>query len=183
MNEGLIPNRYAKALLKFASESQRTERVYELMVNLCASFSSSPSLTATIRNPFVSDADKTMLLTTAAAAGTDDECLADFVKLLIRNRRVDMIREIALAYCRLYRKANDIAVVEITTAYQPDSAERARLTRLVESNVSAAKVEMSFIVDPGIIGGFVITVDSRRLDASISNELKQLRQQLLSKTK
>ena len=179
MNEGLIPKRYAKALLKFAAESKQTGRVYELMGNLNASFASTSGLSATVRNPFVSDSDKIALLTTAAGAKTDDSCFADFLKLLIRNRRMPLIREIALAYCSLYRKANNISVVEITTAYEPDTAERKRLKSLVESNIGNSKVELSFVVDPAIIGGFVITIDSRRLDASVSNEFKQLRQKLL----
>lgn len=181
MNEGLIPNRYAKALLKFATECGLTERVYQLMLNLDASFVAEKGLTAVVRNPFIDDDDKTSLLTTAAGATPDDTCFADFLTLLVRNGRLPLTREIALAYCSLYRKANDIRVVEVTTAYPVDAEERGRLEALVKKQVGASKVEMNFIVAPDIIGGFVITIDSRRLDASITNQLKQLRQQLISK--
>ena len=52
MNEGLIPKRYAKALLKLATERGDDSRIYTLMQALSASFASQPSLAAAIRNPF-----------------------------------------------------------------------------------------------------------------------------------
>ena len=41
-------------------------------------------------------------------------------------------------------------------------------------------MEYSFVTDPDLIGGFVVTIDNRQLDASVKNELKQLRLKLLS---
>ena len=72
-------------------------------------------------------------------------------------------------------------MVEVTTAYPVGDDERERLKALVAKNVGTSKLEIAFNVVPDIIGGFVVTIDSRRLDASITNQLKQLRQQLISK--
>lgn len=41
-------------------------------------------------------------------------------------------------------------------------------------------MEYSERVDPELIGGFVVNIDNERLDASVSNEFKQLRLKLLS---
>ena len=59
--------------------------------------------------------------------------------------------------------------------------EMKRLKALIESHVGGATVEYETAVDPDLIGGFVVKIDSERLDASIKNELKQLRLKLLSK--
>ena len=40
---------------------------------------------------------------------------------------------------------------------------------------------MTFATDPDIIGGFTVDIDNERLDASVKNELKQLRLKLLSR--
>ncbi|MDE7143946.1 MAG: F0F1 ATP synthase subunit delta, partial [Muribaculaceae bacterium] len=40
--------------------------------------------------------------------------------------------------------------------------------------------EISLDVDSALIGGFTVAVDNERLDASVANELKQLRLKLLS---
>ena len=62
MISGLIPHRYAKALYKYAQQSDTTRQVYEEMKRVIESFSANPGLTKTLSNPFVEDADKEKLL-------------------------------------------------------------------------------------------------------------------------
>lgn len=181
MNDGLIPRRYAKALLKFAQEKGQDKRVYALMQTLGDSFAAQPALGKAVTNPFVSAADKTKLLMTASGATDKDSVFADFIKLLIANNRIDMMRPVALAYLEMYRKANNIYLVEITSAAPLGDKEMARLKALIGSHVGNATVEYETSVDTDLIGGFVVKIDSERLDASIKNELKQLRLKLLSK--
>lgn len=121
------------------------------------------------------------LLTTAAGATAKDAVFADFIKLLIVNNRIDAVRGAALAYLDLYRKANNIYLVEITSAAPLSDSEMKRLRQIIESHVGGATVEYHTDIDPDLIGGFVVKIDSERLDASIKNELKQLRLKLLSK--
>lgn len=181
MNDGLIPRRYAKALLKFAAEKGQDKRVYQLMQTLSDSFAAQPALGKAVTNPFVPAADKTKLLMTASGADAKDSVFADFIRLLDVNNRIDMMRQMALAYLEMYRKANDIYLVEITSAAPMGDKEMKRLKALIESHVGGATVEYETAVDPDLIGGFVVKIDSERLDASIKNELKQLRLKLLSK--
>lgn len=182
MDQGLIPRRYAKALYKFALERKQDKAVYGLMKNLADAFDCEASLQAAVYNPFISSADKVDLLKAAAGAGdTDaDSCYRDFLKLLVENRRIAFARGIALAYIDLYRKANDIYKVEVVTAVNLGDQETARLKSLIEKHLKGATMEYSQRVDPDLIGGFVINIDNEQLDASISNELKQLRLKLLS---
>ena len=86
----------------------------------------------------------------------------------------------AYAYRDIYRKANNISQVRITTAVKLSDTEMAKLKKVVENSFKETKFEYSEDVDPELIGGFVIDVDSTRMDASLSNELEQLRQNLLS---
>ncbi len=69
--------------------------------------------------------------------------------------------------------------VESAAPLAPD--EEKRLRRLVERHIGDDAMEFTTGVDPSLIGGFTISVDNERLDASISNELRQLRQNLISK--
>ena len=58
MNEGLIPRRYAKALLLVAAERGVAADVYEQMKCLEAGFVEMPALNDTLNNPYISEADK-----------------------------------------------------------------------------------------------------------------------------
>ena len=178
MDKGLLPRRYAKALYKFALDKGQTKEVYTVMQSIADAFVSNPDMQSVMSNPFVPQTEKHSLLTTAA--GGKNEILDDFVKLMIKNNRIDIFRLVALEYIGLYRRENNIYHVEITSAAALGSADRTRLTSMVERNLeTGATAECSFDVDPNLIGGFVVNIDNRRLDASVSNELKELRLSLI----
>lgn len=179
MNEGLIPRRYAKALLKFAVEKHQDTRLYELMTSLAHSFEVLPELDSTVANPFIAADKKIGLLTTAAGADKNDSAYLDFLKLLKKNNRLPLTRQIALAYIDDYRKANNIYRVEITSAAPLGAAEEERLKKLIGSHLGGATMEYGSKVDPSLIGGFTVNIGSEKLDASVSNELEQLRLKLL----
>ncbi len=179
MNDGLIPRRYAKALLKVAIERHDDKRVYELSNNLCDSFASCPALQDTLSNPFIAPDKKIKLLTTASGASAADTTFADFLLLLKKNDRLDIARDIARAYCDDYRKANDIYRVTVTAAAPMGEAEEDRLKKLITSHLRGGSMEYTFRVDPELIGGFTVMIDSEKLDTSVKNQLKQLQLKLL----
>ena len=156
MNEGLIPSRYAKALFEFAGENNADKRIYDMMHKL---------------EP----------LTTAAGASTDDKVYARFLQLLVDNNRLAAMRDIALAYMKIYRREHKIYLVNVTSAAPFAPAEEERLKKLIERHLNGGTMEYNHSVDPDLIGGFVVNINNEKLDASIANELKQLRLKLLSK--
>lgn len=199
MDQGLLPRRYAKALYKFAVEKGDQKAVYGYMQKIGEAFDANPGLQSTLANPFVEATTKAALVRSAAGlpadtgtaksndAATDTKAtkaqsadssadtLNDFVKLLVENRRIDILHEIALAYMLLYRKLNNIYAVTITSASPLDDADRKRLCDLVQKHLGSATAQYTFNVDPDIIGGFVVSIENERLDASVKNELEQLR--------
>lgn len=180
MNQGLIPGRYAKALFGFASEKGMDGRVYELAKNLEAAFASEPALRKAIANPFISVADKTALLSTAAGVGPDDEIFGSFIRLLAQNNRIDLTREIAMAYMRLYRSEHNIRLVTVRSAAPMQEPQEKRLKELITKHLNGASMEYMAMVDPELLGGFTVSIDNEKLDASVANELKQLRLKLLN---
>lgn len=129
MNEGLIPHRYAKALLKFAIEKGADKHLYALMNRLQDAFRQFPDLDASMSNPFIDSAKKVQLLLTAAGAQPTDEVYSDFLKLLRNNNRLSMARAIAIAYADAYRKMNHIYQVEVSAAAPLDKNSEERLKK------------------------------------------------------
>lgn len=179
MNEGLIPRRYAKALYEVAAKRKQAERLYQLMNTLEQQFQSTPTLEATLANPFVGNDDKTSLLRTAAGASADDTIYDDFLKLLARNRRLDMAPGICRAYTLLYRQERRIYRVNVVSAAPMAAQQEERLKHFIAQHLDGASMEYSSSTDPQLIGGFVVNVDNERLDASVRQQLQQLRQHLI----
>ncbi|MEG0011424.1 MAG: ATP synthase F1 subunit delta [Muribaculaceae bacterium] len=179
MNEGLIPNRYAKALYKFSQEKGEAKQVYEEMKQLSNSFAMVDTLRKAIDNPYLHALDKEKVLLTASGAKKDG-CVDKFIMMVIKNNREECFRSIALAYEKIYRTANGIAQVEITTANKMPASELAKIKNVVAIHEKGKIIELTTHVDNDLIGGFVVKIDSVLLDASIKNELKKLRLKLLS---
>ena len=180
MSDGLIPQRYAKALYKFAIENGKSEVVYEEMKVVVSSFEANPDLLKVLANPYVSKDDKGNLLL-AAAGDKREEAYENFVKLILENKRERYAYHCALAYRQFYRKENNISQVEIVTAAKLGDDELNKICNLVQESYKGKTLEFTYTINPDIIGGFIINVDSIRMDASISNEIEQLRLNLLSR--
>lgn len=182
MDQGLIPRRYAKALFMLAEERGADKAVYDAMLRLSAAFAAEPDLQKAMANPHVAAADKQKLV--AAAAEPDSKAaplVADMAELMERNRRMDYVRGVALAYVAIYRNARKIYRVDITSAAPLQSAELERIHTLVKKHLPAdATAEFNEAVNPDLIGGFTVSIDNELLDASVANDLKQLRLKLLS---
>lgn len=179
MEAGLIPQRYAKALYKFALEQNRAQDVYNEMKRVADAFCGNPELAKVLANPFVDSADKEKVLL-AAAGEKPGEDYSRFVKLILDHHREEFAYLMALAYRDLYRKENNISQVRISVAAELPEAQMQKLRSVVERAFPDRKFEHLTVVNPDLIGGFVIDVDSTRMDASVSGELEQLRQNLLN---
>ncbi len=179
MNEGLIPRRYAKALYKHVQEHGVADRVYADTQVLEKAFATHPTLYKSLNNPALTEQDKKDLLI-AAVGNSADESLLRFFNLVIHNRRESFLRAIALSYQDIYRKENGIARVTIITATAMQSEVVDRIKELLKAKLDK-KLEFVYETDSSLIGGFILRVESMQLDASIQNELKQLRIKLLNK--
>ena len=181
MDKGLIPRRYAKALYLSATERGQADKVYAMMQALEAAFAAEPRLSASLANPYVPDKDKTDLLTAAAGDGAADaSVMVDFLKLLAQNHRLDMAREIALAYVAYYRHEHHIYIVKVASAAPLSDAVRNRLEQAIASQIGPGTLDFEYSVDPALIGGFTVSVDSQRLDASVAKQLDDLRRSMVN---
>ena len=179
MNDGLIPNRYAKALYKHACEVGEAAEVYAQMKTLAQSFADVEGLKATIDNPFIAIEDKEKVLLKASGAKKDGS-LDKFIFLVDKHSRTTMLQAMALAYIKIYRAEQKMSQVEIATACKLPEQKIKEITATVEKYLDGRSLETSTRIDESLIGGFVVKVDSVVLDASVKNELKKLRLKLLS---
>ena len=111
-----------------------------------------------------------------------DKYYQNFVKFVFENKREEYLREIFLKYSQLYRKKNNISLVEVTTAVELDEKTLEKITSII-SKRTTGEVEAEYKIDPSIIGGFIIKIDSQQFDSSIDRELKNLRLKLVNSSK
>lgn len=182
MNEGHIAKRYAKALLEYAAAQGEDTALYERMKLLSDTVAATPRLLETISSPVVSYADKQQLLCNMPGATAADDSYRRFVRLLLENRRENLVRNIALSYVTLYRLAHHIGKVLLVTAEPLPDAIMERIRRRAEQQTQG-KVEIENRIDPSIKGGFIFQINDLRLDASVAGQLEKVRRQFIRKNK
>lgn len=181
MNTGLIPVRYATALLEFASVSKEQDRVYTEAKALTKHFSQFAGLRAVLDNPVMATAEKRKIIVTAAGVKISKP-FERFMDLILENNRESHLQEIALKYIALYRKQKNIFYGKLTTATPVNAETEKKLMKLVE-NTTGGTIEMEKLIDPEIIGGFMFEVDFVRWDASVSGQIRRIRNEYIEKNK
>ena len=155
MDAGLIASRYANALLLFAKEQQEAPRVYSDARALLDALEQQDGLEACIDG----------------LCGT----MRKFIALVIHNQRAEHLSAILNAYRALYRHENGITRAWLTTAQEnPGLVER--LTELMKLQ-GFTEVDFKTEIDPDLIGGFIVQIEDKRLDASIASQLRSIRKE------
>ena len=172
MDLGVISVRYARALLKSATELKLEDQVYKEMQTLSRSFLEVPELRFTIDNPMLSKDKKLKLIVTACGENVG-ELTKKFVALVLKEDREKTLQFMAASYITLYRQQKNLIRGSLTTAAPVSKDTEDRMRRMVESKTKGT-VEFKTEVDPNIIGGFILEYDTYRMDASVKSKLNKI---------
>ena len=172
MDIGVISVRYARALLKSATDAGIEEAVYTEMQTLAKSYVEVPQLRFTIDNPMLSKDKKEALLTTAV--GNKSSALTKtFIQLVLKEDRESVMQFIANSYVTLYRQQKNVIRGRLITAAAVSPATEQKMRQMVESKTNGT-VEFETEVNPDIIGGFILEYDTYRMDASVKTKLNSI---------
>ncbi|EJW90243.1 ATP synthase F1, delta subunit [gut metagenome] len=183
MDIGIVSMRYAKALMAYAKDTRTEESLYIAMKTLMRSFKRQPELVNVLENPILPRREKYKLVC-VAAMGNDSPSreFSRFVTLVLKNGREGMLRYICLCFLDLYRKSKHIGVGRLITAV-PVSSEVEERIRKSAASLLHARMELRTEVDASIGGGFVFDINDYRLDASITTQLKRVKEQFIVKNR
>ena len=172
MDIGVISVRYARALLKSATEQKLDAAVYQDMQTLAESYVRVPQLRSTIDNPMLAKETKRELLLTAC--GDKRTTLTTrFVDMVLKEDRESIMQFMANSYITLYRQQKNVIRGRFITATAVTPATEQKMRQMVESRTNGT-VEFATEVNPDIIGGFILEYDTYRLDASVKAKLNSI---------
>ena len=172
MDIGVISVRYARALLKSATDAKIEDAVYAEMQQLAKSYVEVPQLRFTIDNPMLSKDKKESLLLTAVGKSPSDLTKA-FVQLVLKEDRESVMQFIANSYVTLYRQQKNVIRGRLITAAAVSPATEQKMRQMVTSKTNGT-VEFETEVNPDIIGGFILEYDTYRMDASVKTKLNSI---------
>jgi len=103
------------------------------------------------------------------------------IGLVIKNGRESYLPAIARVFMSDTLKHNGITETILTTAVKTDEKVKKQISELISSSFKT-KVELKEVIDEDIIGGFILKIDDKYIDASIRNKLRKIEKELKSKT-
>ena len=190
MNTGIIASRYAAALLKLVDETGSGEVVVSQAKAVITALKDFPDLRRLLSDPSVPDSKKISLLEVAAtgdqsAAPAISPELKRFFELLIRNGRIGDISLALKSFEDQYCQARGIVRGRLVLPSEPDDAASVlenKIRSLIESKTGKT-LQLTTEVDETLIGGFVLEVEDKLLDASVSRQLERIRSQFVERNR
>jgi F-type H+-transporting ATPase subunit delta len=167
--------RYARAIYEIADEEKLVEEVYNDMIRINRLNRDSFDFKNLLSNSIINNIDKKKaILSLTEKNNSITEKLLD---LLIHNKRVAIISDISSSFIQLYNKHNNIKEAVVITASPIDKHLENQI--LSQIKIPEAKsITLTNLVDSSIIGGFIIRYDGKEYNASIKQNLKNLKTEL-----
>lgn len=171
-----LATRYAKSLIDLANERGELEQVFADMQWLNGVSKSNRDFVNLLRSPIIKGDTKKKILE-AVTAGNISEMTAAFNRLLITKGRESNLPEIAGAFITAYKEQKNIKTIKLTTAAPVTDAVKKAIIEQVKKSAGFQNVELEEKVDPALIGGFVLQVGDKLVDASIIYDLRAIAKQ------
>jgi len=167
--------RYAKALLELATEQQKLQVVESNMERVLKTAEDNYDFQVFLNSPVINQ-DKKISVLNEIFKDFDQLTLA-FFKLMTNNRRESLILEIAHAFLAQLKEMKGIVPISIASARQLDASTRQKIVDKISASVKGS-LEITEIIDEKLIGGFVVRMGDKQIDASVAAQLKRMKQEL-----
>lgn len=165
--------RYVKSLLDLAVEKKVLEEVHRDMLYFSEVVSMSRPLALMLRNPVIKH-DQKLAVLKKIFSGKVNSLTMSFLEIITRKNREPILAAIARRFHSAYNEYKGIRKATVTTAVPLDEKLRDELKELAHKYSDREHVELIEEVDAELIGGFVLKVGDRQVDASIKNKLRDL---------
>ena len=163
---------YAEAMLDLAEERGQSDALLEELQDLTGSLDQSPKLEHFLASPLVDEEGRARVIEDLFR-GRASDLLVDSLQVINRKGRLGQIRAIAEAYRAAHRDLRGWVDVKVRTAVPLSAALRARLAGSIAA-FSGKKPSLIEKIDPSLIGGMVVEVEGKKIDASVASRLRDL---------
>lgn len=172
MSEFKVSSRYAKALLDLSIEQGVLDRVRAEIEQLITVVKDHQELQAVLKNPIIKG-DKKINILTALFGTKFSPVLIGFFKIMINKGRGEILYATAREFVREYNEYKGIVTAKVSSAAPLSADNAAQLKQLIASS-TGKEVILESSVDTDLIGGFVVTIGDKQIDASLAGRLNKL---------
>ncbi len=174
MNQSRVTIRYAKSLFQLALENNKLEESYNDILFINRLCDENKDFLLLLKSPIVKT-DKKLKIVEEIFGSKISKTTMLFVNIITTKKREGLLPSIAQSFISLYKTSNKIETATVITATPLDEALVAEVINYIKKHGDHS-VELTEKVDETIIGGAIIRIGDKQLDASVSKSLSKLKQ-------
>lgn len=167
--------RYAKAVLDQANHANISEVVFGDMKSIQATLAGSKELRVVLQSPVVKAEDKKQALLQIFEKNSD--VTKALIQILTSNKRINLLGGVALAYVDLYNDSKGVKTATVITAVTLTPEIEAKVLSKLKEMTGSDNITINNTIDESIIGGFILRVGDLQYNASIANQLGNLKRE------
>ena len=145
------------------------------MQSVSTTIEDSRELQAVLQSPIIKANDKKQALLKIFSG--QSEITHSLINILVDNKRTSLLSNVAKSYIDLYNEEQGVKVATVITAIPLSSELESKVMEKVKELTGSEKVTLKNEIDPTIIGGFVLRVGDIQYNASIANQLGNLKRE------
>jgi F-type H+-transporting ATPase subunit delta len=169
--------RYAEAAFELAA-SDRTHDRWASDLHTAAELIADERVASVVDNPAIPLAQREAVLERLLARRLARPAF-NMVRLLVRRGRLDLLPAVVAHFDRLLDQSRGVVAATVTSA-APLSREQADAVGARVQAMTGKQVRLTTAVDPDLIGGLIVRVGDKWIDASVRGRLERLRDQLVA---
>ena len=168
-----LAERYAAALFGLADERRELDHVASDLRELRAMLVASGDFLRLIRSPVLSREQQGKAIEMIAERARLSSLVRNFLAVVAANRRLFAIPAMIEAFLAELAARRGEVTAQVTAAQPLSETQREALNDQLRRSIGSG-VSVDVRVDPTLIGGIVVKLGSRMVDASIKSKLQRL---------
>ncbi|WP_425410583.1 F0F1 ATP synthase subunit delta [Hyphococcus sp.] len=169
-----VAGRYAAALFDLAKEAGAIETVESELGALQTAIDQSADLRGFLKSPVYDNAEQMGVISALAEKAALSTLVSNFLKLIAKNRRLFALEDMLRAFMKLAADERGEVSAQAATA-APMSDDQIKALRLEIEALVGKAVNLETRVDPDLLGGLVVKIGSKMVDASLRTKLNRLK--------
>jgi len=173
-----VAGRYARAFADVVEDHKLdASKTLSVLREVAALVDSSADLRNVWQNPAVDRAQKLSLLDAIMKRIGGGKLLRNFVAVLIDQKRIAQVGEIAEEFRKELDQRMGIADARVTSARALTAAEKKSLEQRLAA-VTGKTVRASYSEDSSLLGGAVVRIGSTIYDGSVRGQLQRMKEEI-----
>lgn len=172
MNGSKVAYRYAKSLLEVAQEQNILDKVYNDMLLVSKTLDENKEFSDYITSPVVKTTDK-IEVGNKIFADKIEQLSLNFLSMIGENGRENVFQKIVKRFVHLYDELKGIEIATVISAVELDEKLSSRIQKHV-ANISGKNVDLKYVIDESIIGGYILKIGDYQYDASVLHNVEKL---------